>query len=69
MDAYIRMLQLVEQVNAQLAELFTVEVMSKNENATNSSSGLDEADDSNLYFSPEKGNVAFTSASDGWGFL
>eukprot|EP00116_Pleurobrachia_bachei_P005141 sb/3465403/ len=34
------------------------------------SSGLDleENDDSNLYFSPEKGNVAFASASDGWGF-
>lgn len=32
------------------------------------SSGLDEADDDNLYFSPEQGNVAFASAVDGWAF-
>lgn len=32
------------------------------------SSGLEETDDSNLYFSPEGGNVAFASAIDGWGF-
>lgn len=32
------------------------------------STGLDEIDDSNLYFSPEQGNVIFTSAVDGWGF-
>lgn len=32
------------------------------------SSGLDEADDENLYFSPEQGNVAFASAVDGWAF-
>ena len=32
------------------------------------SSGLDEADDSSLYFSPELGNVVFASAIDGWGF-
>ncbi|XP_063679742.1 elongation factor-like GTPase 1 [Bolinopsis microptera] len=29
---------------------------------------LDENDDSNIYFSPELGNVAFASASDGWAF-
>ncbi|CAL9702190.1 unnamed protein product [Knipowitschia caucasica] len=32
------------------------------------SAGLDEADDSNLYFSPDQGNVVFASAIDGWGF-
>ena len=32
------------------------------------STGLDDIDDSNLYFSPEQGNVVFTSAVDGWGF-
>lgn len=31
-------------------------------------SALDDADDSNLYFSPEHGNVVFASAADGWGF-
>lgn len=68
LDAYIRMVQLLEQVNAQVAELFTIEVMSKKENNTDSSSGLEEADDSNLYFAPEQGNVVFASAADGWGF-
>ena len=32
------------------------------------SSGLEETDDSSLYFSPDLGNVLFTSAIDGWGF-
>jgi len=67
LDAYFHMVQLLEQVNAQVAELFTIDVMSKNEN-TDSSSGLEDADDSNLYFSPEHGNVIFASAMDGWGF-
>uniref|UniRef100_A0A3Q0KBA2 Similar to elongation factor Tu GTP binding domain containing 1 isoform 6-related n=1 Tax=Schistosoma mansoni TaxID=6183 RepID=A0A3Q0KBA2_SCHMA len=29
---------------------------------------LEKADDSNLYFSPEKGNVVFCSSVDSWGF-
>lgn len=32
------------------------------------SAGLDETDDSHLYFSPDQGNVVFASAIDGWGF-
>ena len=32
------------------------------------SSGLEETDDSTLYFSPDLGNVVFSSAIDGWGF-
>lgn len=31
-------------------------------------SGIGEADDSHVYFSPEQGNVVFASAIDGWGF-
>lgn len=62
------MVQLLEQINAQVAELFTIDVMSKRENNTDSSSGLEEADDSNIYFAPEQGNVVFASAADGWGF-
>lgn len=34
----------------------------------NWSSGLEKSDDSNLYFSPEKGNVFFSSGIDSWGF-
>lgn len=29
---------------------------------------MEDADDSNLYFTPESGNVLFASAVDGWAF-
>ncbi len=29
---------------------------------------IEEEDDSDVYFSPEKGNVVFASATFGWGF-
>ncbi len=32
------------------------------------SDGLEETDDSHIYFSPDQGNVIFASAIDGWGF-
>lgn len=32
------------------------------------SDGLQDTDDSSLYFCPEQGNVVFSSALDGWGF-
>jgi len=32
------------------------------------SSGLEDSDDSHLYFCPDQGNVVFASAADGWGF-
>jgi len=66
-----------------MAELFTMEVMEKEDvrklklgcNSDGDvtelydwNTGLDEADDSKLYFSPDLGNVVFASASDGWGF-
>ena len=30
--------------------------------------GLEDADDSDIYFSPDVGNVLFASAYDGWAF-
>lgn len=84
LDAYVHMMQLLEQVNAIMGELFTSDVMEredKSEEVAGTESGnpneknladwqsaLEEADDSNLYFSPENGNVLFASAYDGWGF-
>ena len=32
------------------------------------SSGLEEQDDSSLYFYPDQENIIFASAIDGWGF-
>ncbi|XP_012525616.1 elongation factor-like GTPase 1 [Monomorium pharaonis] len=81
LDAYVRLTQVLEQVNAIMGELFASDVMEREEIAVHSASDkinerdlaewqsvLEEIDDSNLYFSPEQGNVLFTSAIDGWGF-
>ena len=89
-DIYMHLLQILEQINAFLGQLFTCDVLGKCEpnsikiddktTPTNSdqndsqkpfydwSSGLDDIDDSSLYFTPEMGNVVFGSAIDGWGF-
>ena len=84
MDAYVHLRGVLEHVNAVIGELFTAEVLGEDARpkkaATQSdtniedevtfdwSSGLDDADDSELYFSPEAGNVIFASAYDGWAF-
>lgn len=61
-----------------MAQLFTTEVFGRSALQATSysavsglydwSTGLQDADDSQLYFSPERGNVVFGSAVDGWGF-
>ncbi|KAH9369901.1 hypothetical protein HPB48_013906 [Haemaphysalis longicornis] len=82
LDAYIHLQQILEQ--AFVGELFAADVLEKTSNETSANtapsskddeavvfdwnSGLDDADDSTLYFSPEQGNVVFASAWDGWGF-
>jgi len=78
--AYMRLREVLEQVNALVGEMFTEDVLAKKNDEANSnldkdindvfdwSSGLEDADDSNLYFSPEQGNVVFCSAYDGWAF-
>ncbi|XP_066583089.1 elongation factor-like GTPase 1 isoform X2 [Prorops nasuta] len=83
LDAYVHLSQVLEQVNAVMGEVFASDLMEReekeemqndkseavNERAlTDWQSALEEIDDSNLYFSPEQGNVLFTSAVDGWGF-
>uniref|UniRef100_T1DCE6 Ribosome assembly protein 1 n=1 Tax=Cupiennius salei TaxID=6928 RepID=T1DCE6_CUPSA len=80
LDAYAHLVQILEQVNAVMGELFASDVLKKSENKSTTSgqvedkqvfdwsSGLDDYDDSSVYFSPELGNVIFASALDGWGF-
>ncbi|XP_011339302.1 elongation factor-like GTPase 1 isoform X2 [Ooceraea biroi] len=83
LDAYIRLTQVLEQVNAITGELFASDIMEREDREKTVTSRsdkvnerdladwqsmLEEVDDSNLYFSPEQGNVLFTSAIDGWGF-
>lgn len=83
LDAYVHLTQVLEQVNAVMGELFASDIMEREEREetvhneesglterplTDWQSALEEMDDSNLYFSPEHGNVLFASAVDGWGF-
>uniref|UniRef100_A0A665TJ38 Elongation factor-like 1 n=1 Tax=Echeneis naucrates TaxID=173247 RepID=A0A665TJ38_ECHNA len=83
-EAYTHLQKILEQVNAVTGTLFTSKVLEeraekekeeeKEGEKTSSdqvydwSAGLEEADDSHLYFSPDQGNVVFASAIDGWGF-
>ncbi|XP_076231146.1 elongation factor-like GTPase 1 isoform X1 [Calliopsis andreniformis] len=83
LDAYIHLTQVLEQVNAVMGELFASDVMTREEkeelkkenvdsvserNLADWQSVLEDMDDSGLYFSPDQGNVLFSSATDGWGF-
>lgn len=92
LDAYVHLTQLLEKINAVMAEMLTSQVMQKDHlkaasrSRTSSkvedsdskqnddshiydwSTGMDDIDDSEIYFSPEHGNVIFASAIDGWGF-
>uniref|UniRef100_A0A671FQA7 Elongation factor-like GTPase 1 n=2 Tax=Rhinolophus ferrumequinum TaxID=59479 RepID=A0A671FQA7_RHIFE len=83
-EAYSHLKNILEQINALTGALFTSKVLEERaERETESqgnpsfdpreqvydwSAGLENTDDSHLYFSPDQGNVVFTSAIDGWGF-
>ncbi|KAG9352259.1 hypothetical protein JZ751_020672 [Albula glossodonta] len=83
-EAYTHLQKILGQVNAVTGSLFTSKVLeeraekeSENQGTPENSSGeqvydwsagLEETDDSHLYFSPDQGNVVFASAIDGWGF-
>uniref|UniRef100_A0A8D1BI35 Elongation factor-like GTPase 1 n=1 Tax=Sus scrofa TaxID=9823 RepID=A0A8D1BI35_PIG len=83
-EAYSHLKNILEQINALTGTLFTSKVLEERaERETESqvnphseqgeqvydwSTGLEDTDDSHLYFSPDQGNVVFTSAIDGWGF-
>ncbi|XP_054627881.1 elongation factor-like GTPase 1 [Dunckerocampus dactyliophorus] len=81
-EAYGHLQKILEQVNAVTGSLFTSRVLEEQAEKTKEgegsatqtedqvydwSAGLEEADDSHLYFSPDQGNVVFASAIDGWG--
>ncbi|MGH0135427.1 UNVERIFIED_CONTAM: hypothetical protein FKN15_015334 [Acipenser sinensis] len=83
-EIYTHLQKILEQVNAVTGSLFTSKVLEEraekdadsqasSENTSGEqvydwSAGLEETDDSHLYFSPDQGNVVFASAIDGWGF-
>ncbi|KAL8197290.1 UNVERIFIED_CONTAM: Elongation factor-like GTPase 1 [Gekko kuhli] len=83
-EAYSHLKNILEQVNAITATLFTSKVLEERaekdvetqltsdsalgDQVYDWSAGLECTDDSHLYFSPDQGNVVFASAIDGWGF-
>uniref|UniRef100_A0A673ZBD3 Elongation factor-like 1 n=1 Tax=Salmo trutta TaxID=8032 RepID=A0A673ZBD3_SALTR len=80
-EAYTHLQKILEQVNAVTGSLFTSKVLEDravkeerpaecpgSEQVYDWSAGLEDSDDSQLYFSPDQGNVVFASAIDGWGF-
>ncbi|KAK6475081.1 elongation factor-like GTPase 1 [Huso huso] len=83
-EIYTHLQKILEQVNAVTGSLFTSKVLEERaekdadsqassdstsgEQVYDWSAGLEETDDSHLYFSPDQGNVVFASAIDGWGF-
>lgn len=68
LDAYKRLTQILEQVNAVLGNIFASDVISKEVAEDGQISALEDSDDSLLYFDPLLGNVIFGSALDNWGF-
>ncbi|XP_047140599.1 elongation factor-like GTPase 1 isoform X1 [Hydra vulgaris] len=59
----------MEQSNVKInTENSSTKVNADGELSFDWSSGLEDADDENLYFSPAAGNVVFASAIDGWAF-
>lgn len=70
-DAYKRLTQILEQINAVLGNIFASDVISKETVGLADGgqlSALEDSDDSSLYFDPLLGNVIFGSALDNWGF-
>ncbi|XP_042679841.1 elongation factor-like GTPase 1 isoform X2 [Centrocercus urophasianus] len=83
-EAYMHLKNILEQINAVTGSLFTSKVLeeraekeAESESSSDTaagdqiydwSAGLEDTDDSHLYFSPDHGNVVFASAIDGWGF-
>lgn len=76
MEAYTHLTRLVEQVNAVMGSFFANERMEddlkwreqqENTSTANSDEFVEKSDE-DIYFSPEKNNVIFASAIDGWGF-
>ena len=67
-------INILEQANAVMGTLFSAsraEEVNKTFETSDSQASdwnFDDIDDADIYFAPEKGNVMFSSATDGWGF-
>lgn len=69
-EAYDHLQRVIENVNSVIGTFFQSDraLQDLNSNNENQSEHVYDEDDSELYFHPEKNNVIFASAVDGWGF-
>ncbi|KAF8895270.1 P-loop containing nucleoside triphosphate hydrolase protein [Infundibulicybe gibba] len=70
-EAHHHLSRLIEQVNAVMGSFFAKkkeQTADETDAAVNESDEFQERDDDDIYFAPERGNVIFASAIDGWGF-
>lgn len=56
------------RTTSRCSESLSHDAISRERDINEWTTGLDDIDDSQIYFSPEQGNVIFASALDGWGF-
>lgn len=63
LDAYLRLAEVINQVNAVMASFYQGDVIGAH--ATDSAAIVD---DPSIYFAPASDNVVFACAYDGWGF-
>lgn len=73
LEAYQHLSRVIEQVNSVLGSFYAGERMQDNylwreRLEKGDTTEFVERDDTDIYFSPEKNNVIFASAVDGWGF-
>lgn len=70
MEAYQHLSRVIEQVNVVIGSFFAGERMEDDMlwRESGSTSEFVEKDDAEIYFSPEKNNIIFASAIDGWAF-
>ena len=71
LEAFQQLKKVLEQVNAIVGTFYAAEMVL--EHQLSSSAVMEEVNeasstDENIYFAPEKGNVLFASAIDGWAF-
>ena len=79
LEAHAHLMKLLEQVNAVMGTFFAGDRMAEDlkwretRERRKSVTSLDDAEfeekeDEDIYFAPERGNVVFSSALDGWAF-
>jgi ribosome assembly protein 1 len=76
LEAHAHLMKLLEQVNAVMGTFFAGDRMAEDlkwretreQQKTGDNTEFEEKEDEDIYFAPEKGNVVFSSAMDGWAF-